>query len=560
MSEKRKIAVADFETDPFLTNREPQPFCVGYYDGKTYIKYWGDDCADWLANHIKNKKIILYAHNGGKFDWFFLLHKIEEKRFKLINGRIAVAYIGEAELRDSYMILPLALKLHGKDEIDYKIMEEDVRNEPKNKKEILSYLKTDCLSLYDWVYKFIDRFGNKLTLASAAFDQLAKTGYDIANKTGKTYDNDFRPYYFGGRCEAIKKGYLPGKYIMVDINSAYSRAMLERHPHGSETRPLKSLDSDKPYFARVLAISNGALLYRDEEQNKIIYHRDNEQRVYHATGWEIRAGLETGTLKIIKLLGGFEHEQTADFIPYVKKFYAEKLHGKEIKDKDLETFAKLLLNAAYGKFGQNSALFKKYIMCDQGELPITQEEKDLIKAFDGSCRDFMQQEKIEFMSHLPNGLSLWSRPNPQDKYFNVATAASITGYVRAYLWRSICASTDPIYCDTDSIICRKFGGKVSNELGDWKIEGKTIDGVYIGGRKLYSMGYCTVQKNSYFCYQHPDDITKSPIKKAHKGARLEHSEIMDIALTGKTIVWEKPAPSYSIRFGTRFMSRKVTRT
>ena len=68
-----RIAVIDFETDPFLYDRVPEPFSAGFYDGETYIDFWGDDCADQLICYLESRKdnLIIYAHNGGKFDFYY---------------------------------------------------------------------------------------------------------------------------------------------------------------------------------------------------------------------------------------------------------------------------------------------------------------------------------------------------------------------------------------------------------------------------------------------------------------------------------------------------------
>ena len=64
------------------------------------------------------------------------------------------------------------------------------------------------------------------------------------------------------------------------------------------------------------------------------------------------------------------------------------------------------------------------------------------------------------------------------KFFNLATAASITGFVRAKLWRAICECDRPFYCDTDSLIVNMKGASRlfhsgllhDNMLGKLKLE------------------------------------------------------------------------------------------
>lgn len=72
------------------------------------------------------------------------------------------------------------------------------------------------------------------------------------------------------------------------------------------------------------------------------------------------------------------------------------------------------------------------------------------------------------------------------RYYNIATAASVTGFVRAYLYRALCKSEGAIYCDTDSIKARRFSELPCGvELGQWKHE-FTGDYYAIAGKKLYA--------------------------------------------------------------------------
>ena len=202
---QKRLAVFDIETDPFLFGRIPEPFCVGWYDGDDYREFWGEDCIIRFVEflHMLDDNYIVYAHNGGKFDFLFLLDFLDPGDIRIIRGRIAKTKIGNCELRDSWLILPLPLAAHDKGEIDYAIFESDRRNKPKNKKLILDYLMRDCRSLYTWVEKFRERFGDGMTIAGRAFDQLEQTGYEIPT-TDADYDETMRPYYFGGRVECFK--------------------------------------------------------------------------------------------------------------------------------------------------------------------------------------------------------------------------------------------------------------------------------------------------------------------------------------------------------------------
>lgn len=554
-----KIATLDFETDPFKFGREPHPFCAGIWDGEVYRQFWGEDnCVINIVEYIRDELqgYTIYAHNGGKFDYFFML-KYFDPNIKIINGRIARAKIGKATLTDSLLILPAPLSTYKKDVFNYKKMEKKVRLQ--HKQEILKYLKADCIYLHEWVSEFIGLFGKKLTIAGTAYNELKNTGYDPKN-TYEGYDEKFRPFYYGGRVSTFKRGQINGDHEYIDINSAYPYAMMFKHAYGDKVIEVKTppLNFDG-YFAVIDAISYGCLPARDIESKKLLYHDDEQIREYHCTGWEIKAGLDTGTLKVIKYKKIYVHEQIKSMKEFVTKFYNGRLEYKKNGNVTFAYFFKIVMNSCYGKFGQDGRQFKNYCLTGHSEVPenyfeleeaIIEQEK-VHKKF-GDKDDLIELERLQdkqwiIHSEIHDSL-IWEQPAPVNRYNNVATAASITGYVRAYLWRAICDSVEPVYCDTDSIMCKKFNGEMGNKLGQWKLEAN-LDRIYIGGRKFYSV---------HIKDDKSDDRSKQ-YKTACKGGRLTPLQIMTVIKTGKSFTWEKKAPAYSLKYGARFLRRKINR-
>lgn len=549
------IATFDYETDPFKFGRVPKPFTCGFYDGDTYTDFWGSDCTEqfieflteWVMEN-KNEKMTVYAHNGGKFDFFYLLEHLDDDLF-IINGRIAKAsmFDGQIEFRDSLLILPMPLSAHDKDSISYDLFESELREKHKN--EILKYQRKDCVSLHEWVSMFREKFGNGLTLAGAAFKQLKKTSYQVAN-TFDNFDSMFRNFYYGGRVQCFEVGDFTGDFQYVDINSAYPFAMLSQHWSGSKYIEQDTLPGgdNGSWYAEIDAVSKGALPIRGQD-GKLYYPDDDTVRRYMATGWEINTGIKTKTLEIVKVIIVFRPLFTQDFAEYVKKFSAMKSEAdrelrkaKESGDKvaikywsTQRMFAKLMLNSCYGKFGQDGRRFEKFCIHPFGEMPT----------------DGLPWEPYS----ETDDFTIFSRPDPVDRFYNVATAASITGWVRAYLWEAICNSDRPLYCDTDSIICEKFNGEIGTELGQWDLEAKPTD-VYIAQRKMYAMRL-------------DDGATKT----ASKGVRLTFDQIKNGVLNGSQIITERDAPIFSLKkyqttnvnnsvdfshkFGARFLPRKT---
>lgn len=576
---KRRIAVIDCETDPFLRHREPKPFVWGYYDGEIYEEFWGDpldpylgweSCTRDLVEFITDLsyEVTIYAHNGGKFDYFFLLAYLEREKITVINGRLSTCHIGKCVLKDSFNIIPVPLAVYKKDEFEYWKMEEPVRDKYRN--EISNYLYGDCTYLFELVEAFISKFGGKLTAASAAMTELRKTveeesGYPF-DKMNAFTDGKYRPYYYGGRCQAFKTGEIKERIKIFDINSAYPTAMKQKHPDPtflSFTITDKIPRKTDCYFATIKAVSRGALPYRDPELHRLSFPDDNIVREYMVTGWEIAAGRRTGTLDVKEVLEVRIPDRVRDFSTYVDKWYVEKKEGKANGDKVKELFAKIMLNSPYGKFAINPDEFKEYKIVDYGEFPDDNPDSE-----DG-------HGEWEIYSTWPeHDIDMYMRPSPKPfGYINVAVAASITGWVRAYLWESICKSKGVVYCDTDSIFCEESDVKLSKELGDWEHEGTSTE-TYIAGRKNYAMykGNLCVRRWAYTEHDNInmdkevnvryaiDDIKKAKSlgwKLASKGSRLLPHELAHIATTDEIVEWFNDVPTYSIKHGTRFLQRKI---
>jgi len=531
MSRKKeavKIAVIDFETDPFLFGRVPKPFAAGFFDGENYVEFWGDKCAEYLVDFISTleSKHIIYAHNGGKFDFFYLLPWLQNP-LKLINGRITKAgFIGGHELRDSYSIIPVPLKAYQKDDIDYACFERDKRD--KHKADILHYLAKDCEYLYSLVSAFNERFGNKLTIGGTAISKLRELHpFPTANEA---HDTKFRPFYFGGRVQCFETGIIKGKFKIFDVNSMYPDRMKNViHPVGrgyacpvnpklTSEGKLKGF-GDRPFFAQIRANNRGAFCQR----LKAGLSFEIPEGEFFTTSHEIQTAIKYGLTDIKQVICAFVPQQLISFGNYVDKYSDEKIKAKKSGDKIAEIFSKLLLNSAYGKFAQNPDNYFDYrIITDINEIGRDEwAEWDLFE-----CHGDYQ---------------IWRKKSKAKSYFDVATAASITGASRAKLLEGLALSQRPIYCDTDSIICEDFHGETDETiLGAWKCEGEA-DRLAIAGKKLYAAfagGNC--------------------IKLASKGVRLTGKDVVRLC-KGDTLEWSNAAPSFSLSHAPNFVHRKITK-
>jgi len=523
---KKRVAVFDTETDPFNYGLVPKPFVVGFYDG-TAFRYWWDDpkgepgnCTTTFADFVAAERpLVLYAHNGGKFDFFFFAEFLEEY-MQIQNGRIIKAWLRGQEIRDSYSIIPVPLAQFGTKTSKQKWTDEDYRNKmarenrDRYRAEIINYLHDDCVSLYEGVIGFRKEFGDKLTIGGTSMKQLQK--FHPFQKGGKTYDEQFRPFFFGGRVQCFKSGIVQGRYKVLDVNSMYPYVMAN-FPHPISTGyDINMKITKRTTFVLLEANNHGCLPVR----TKTGIDFTQERGTFFASIHEVLAGLETGTLEIIRIKHTIEHKATGTFAEFVDHFYTKRNAARSSGQEMLVTFYKLILNSAYGKFAQNPDGYKDYFITHDCAGPEGWE---------------LDQTNGEYY--------IWSKPSTQmGLYYNVATAASITGAARATLLRGLSQCVDPVYCDTDSIICRDFKGQIDpSQLGAWKEEGSG-DSIAIGGKKLYAVF------DGSEC-----------IKQASKGAFISPEQIRLIAQGGAVSV-HNPAPHFKLDGKHGFTSRTLTAT
>ena len=523
----RLIAVADCETDPFKHGRIPKPFIWGYYDGDDYHEFYDTDS---FVEFVKEIPCIVYAHNGGKFDWHYVLDHVEEfEPIMVINGRLSKFKIGEAEFRDSFNILPFKLADYKKDDMNYEIMEESERHKPHNFAKIQSYLKGDCVYLHELIKQFIDDYGMNLTFASASMKQWQKLSGIKPPKCNESFFDRIAPYYYGGRVECFQSGVFNHEFQVIDINSAYPHAMVNHHPYGTEftiDNRLPKTDSEKQRcFIKLRCISKGAFPLRTK--NGLRFPDDGILREYSVTGWEYLAAKRTGTITNVHIIECLSFFETINFEQYITHFFKLKTEAKENGDKAGYLFAKFFLNSLYGKYGSNPSKYKEYITLDKQFIMAAMETDNY-----AYCADF-------------GTLALCSKPLDEDKrrYFNPAVAASITGFVRAYMWESILKCKGVMYCDTDSIVCSSTGNLELDPtlLGAWDIEATCSEGA-IAGKKLYAF-----------------KTDKGDYKIASKGGILTADQIYCIA-NGGEVIYKSDAPTYSLKNGIKFVDKRLVAT
>ena len=535
MPRSKPVLSCDCETDPFKYGRVPEPFIWGLYDGKHFQTF--EHTKDFVAA-VQDRQIILYAHNGGKFDYMFLLKFVKETKAQIINGRIVSMFLGHCELRDSYSIIPEPLKKFGdKKEIDYAKLER--ANREANRDEIREYLFYDCKILYDAVTQYRAIAGTHKTIASNALAYATRLGIDVG-KTSHRFDSKYRPFYFGGRCECFKPGTHENIHL-IDIHSAYPYAMLQEHATGSNFVRRNSLDGMtreeiQRAFIVIECTSNGAFPIRTRDGLSFPI----EYNEFNITGWEYLVAKEYGLIDNEKILEVRYTGDTITFKPYIDHWYAYKASFSKTINPVEYTIGKIMQNSLSGKLSQNPARYYDYKIVPAGTRLDKAEGWEL---------------HIEYEGHeIHRRASLWKYKfkygvewEAKGIYNNVATGASITGFTRAHLLRAMCqlGREHIIYCDTDGIVCDGSTDLTAlpftDAIGDWEHEDNATIG-HFAGKKLYGIKLSTGKE-----------------KIASKGSKLTYDDLVKI-INGETIEWLNDAPSFSIDGSAQFVRRSIRAT
>lgn len=258
--------------------------------------------------------------------------------------------------------------------------------------------------------------------------------------------------------------------------------------------------------------------------------------------------MDTDTVEHLQILECRYFTGLVSFADYVYQFYNEKKLAKKNGDKASTLFGKLFMNSLYGKFAMDPNEFNDYLVLDP----------DLVGYLDDENSDQWieyEDRPFEFAGELGPWV-LGRAPIEEDKkrFYNVATAASVTGFVRAYLWRAINQCNGVIYCDTDCVVAHQIGPlEIGPELGQWEVEGEYTRGG-VAGKKLYAFRYCdgTGPKSK-------KTGRRKHWKVASKGVKLAPRQIMRVA-QGGTVTYRPEVPTYSVYQRPQFVDRIIKAT
>jgi hypothetical protein len=536
---KQKIAkpvvILDFETDPFDPDEEVdiQPFYVHLYS-----KQLGIDIGFWNNNptlvvnqavaflHTITEPCIIYAHNGGRFDFKFLTfagHIYGPVMFK--GTGYMKATLGIHELRDSFHILPVPLKKIQKDEIDYSKMLASQRE--KHREEIIRYCRMDCVYLHRAVLQFHDLYGVKLTIGQAArATQLAMYKGRLKNISPKM-DEGLRPFMRGGDVDCPRgAGTFHGVIRYYDVNSMYPFVMKTyQHPVGNVYMWHNGGLTGCTRFLRLKCPSVGLFIIHDELMKENHKPKDGIIREFEISIHEYRMAEKLGLLPEHEITQCVDNVDAMDFSEWVDVYYDLRLIAKQRGNVYEEMCHKSLLVNGFGKFAQDPERFKEHYVTNSAFDKPTSKDKRL----------------WQLRVSEPDGWSLWERETLMKRYFNVGTGASITGAARAELMEKLAmAGEHALYHDTDSCITINYefpADMVSqSELGKLKLE-RVDEWIAVAGKKIYCLS----------------DYARS------KGVKANVEQIKRIA-EGEVLKFRNLAPTFDKLGAQHYITRTIRRT
>lgn len=482
---KKDFYVLDIET--YTLSAVSENLWFGCIYGNNYKGYFRTHREfHKLISLPRFKKSIIYAHNGGGFDYLCLFPNLMELEVIYNGSRFIFLDYKGITFADSLNIFKTSVKELGKLLGHEKgIMESNIGQVKKGTiptAKDIEYCFLDCEIVYESLKNVFDDVKPSLTVGSLAMQVYRRKYLKSPLKFDDKIEREYIDGYFGGRTEAFKLGRC--KCNVYDINSMYPAAMLRSNfPHPSFSYIEKKPDLVR--FKRFVMSREGICCVRVKVPHSMKYKplpiiKGDKLIFPSGTFWgtwcnnELRYAMSLGVqvLAVKKMVGSTRLIRGADlFGEYVTYFYEQKNKATGIQ----KEYFKLMLNNLYGKFGQHKFSETKYFKDISLAVKFLKEtklkDKHLYKInkFNEKRPDcYIQKDEDKITTH-----SL------------ISIAAYITAASRIMLHQMM-NNFDVYYCDTDSLFIpeNSIQPETGNALGQLKKENYQVVNIY--GLKNYT--------------------------------------------------------------------------
>lgn len=475
-----------FDTETTRLEPMPKNFVFGVVYGHNYTKvlYSVEDFHEEFR-HKRYQNKYVFAHNA-EFDLLTIYGNIytEVDNTAVFNGKFIMAKRDKVTFADSMNIFPVSVEkignLIGLAKLDNKKVKGAGLTPGNITQEDVDYCTRDCEIVWIALQRIFENVGAvRITLPSLAmFDfrfNYLKNDLEFSELVDNFYDS-----YYGGRTEAFYIGQTKAK--VYDVNSLYPYAMrdtvfpdIKRLKH--ETRV------DLKYFYYTLDQFEGMARVRvRHKDNHIGYLPYKDKKLFFPVGEydttvnynELRFAIHADMIEVLKVYEiTWSYPDPSPFTEFITTNYNLRMSSDDPLNR---TIYKLKMNSLYGRFAMRLKMSTAYY----DEIPFT-----LIK----DLQDNDKYYDLKVFNQVRNDCFLITE-NEQFKhsFYSIPVYSSyITSAARIILLKALIDNEQNglCYCDTDSVfLTGDFQGNVSEALGDFKLEDKTI--LEIRGLKNYT--------------------------------------------------------------------------
>lgn len=338
-----------------------------------------------LIRHLLTKyhRVRVYAHNGSRWDHHLcLFHHFNTKSERITNLTYMDVSVGrnKLEIRDSLLFFPMSLKKIGqlvnlpKLDMDFNLMHsgnlELFREYARRDTEIL-------LAAFHWLQDNVVPLIGKYKILQ--FNSMAHIGLIkmTINSAFPFYQFDnpsdfykLQQCYYGARVCSNQYGEITDEpFGILDLRSMYASALTGQYPTGPLKPPYKTdvLPANCLYIAKVRLTKERSTCRSQTHPLLPVHVKDGLMYADSGdyTGWytsvDIRTALADGwRLETIFIIYEFESHD------YVFKTIVNDLYNTRAKlpaSNPMNPAIKLILNAAYGKFGQYNNVEEERVHC-----------------------------------------------------------------------------------------------------------------------------------------------------------------------------------------------------